>query len=421
MAEQVKQDVSKSNTQPGNRVQNAPMPPQKPIRKASSASLTEALLPWVLLFLLAFELLLVSVCLGRALTSSDTPRGEGEKPPVTDAPTPSDQPVPGTPIFSGGAAPALPHTTGSSVTTGITVDSRYAILVDAASGEILAGKDMDTAFSPASLTKVMTLIVALEHLSEADLAKLVTLDQAVTDYATTGHYTGLTTALINKDKNGVNLNLGDQYTLRDMLYGIGVHSAADCCVLVASYVCPAATPAESEAKFVTLMNEKAAALGLEQTHFDNIVGYESAANVTTAREMTVIMMYASRSPLIRDILSTDEVYVFEGHYIKDGAPATYPLYLHDTLLCTCTDPSCRDIRIKTYERQTGKRFVIDGASLLMGKTGYDGGRDYLVVTVKDDAGKEYILVLGGAEKNGSFSASVGTMSSLKELCEKYIK
>ncbi len=420
MAERVEIGMSQQGPNRTGGAQKRPTTPRPEAKKASRGSSGEALLACALLVLTLFELVLITVCLVRAFASEKKP--ETNVPPAVTTPLPpSDVTVPGSPLFSGGAAPALPHTTGSSVTTGITVDSQYAILVDAASGEILAGKDMDTAFSPASLTKVMTLIVALEHLTEADLSQLVTLDQAVTDYATTGHYTGLTTALINKDKTGVNLNLGDQYALRDMLYGIGVHSAADCCVLVASYVCPAATPAESEAKFVALMNQKAAALGLSQTHFDNIVGYESAANVTTAREMTVIMQYASRSPLIRDILSTDEVYVFEGHYLKDGAPATYPLYLHNTLLCTCTDSSCRDVRIKTYERQTGNTFSIDGMSLVMGKTGYDGGRDYLVVTVQSDAGREYILVLGGAEKNGTLSASVGTMSSLKALCEKYIQ
>jgi D-alanyl-D-alanine carboxypeptidase (penicillin-binding protein 5/6) len=144
-----------------------------------------------------------------------------------------------------------------------TVDlySDYGIIIDATNGKILASASSDTPFSPASMAKVMTLIVACEKLTEADLAKQIDY----TEYYDTYDYNGLSVAFSTLPMNTASLPGGTSSPLRivikDILYGIGVLSAGDCCLMIAEY-----TYGSLDA-FVEAMNQKALDLGLTQTKF----------------------------------------------------------------------------------------------------------------------------------------------------------
>lgn len=348
----------------------------------------------------ALELLLVVVLLLRAFAPAVRPPEVLPPTPVTTAPTtPTPDPVPATPVFAGGVIPALPRDTSNTQTlTGAAVASNYALLFNARTGEVIVGKNADTPFSPASLTKVMTLIVACEALTEEELSTRLTLTEEVTEYVTSGSYADTGVALIDGDKY-----LNDEFTIRDLLFGIGVASGADCTYMIVKHV------AGDEASFVARMNQKAEELGLTKTHFDNAVGYDSQTNVTTAREMALIMQYALQCDLIREILSV-ESHVFYGYYLKDGVEDSYRRTVYSTLF--------RD-RMDTYKKYVKTDFALTTARLTGGKTGY-WNSSHIVVTAKGNtSGDEYILVLGDAVKTETLPASVYTMKDIKLLLDTY--
>ena len=351
----------------------------------------------VFLFLLVAVLLIptLTVCL---LVGGLPPREPVTTDPATTPPgvTPSG---PALPVFSGGVIPTMPGVTANTATMA-EGNSTYAVLVNAATGEILAAKNDDVQFSPASMTKVMTLIVACERLTTEDLERRTVLTQEITSYVTSGAYAGTSVALIDGDKY-----LNDEFRLIDLLYGIGVASAADCTMMVVSEVCPAASAAESEAAFVALMNQKAAELGLTKTHFDNVAGHDSANNLTTAREMAVIMSYALQSTTITDILAVHR-YPFKGYYYKEGILTTYNREYNSTLFKE---------RVESYERNYGKSFVLSTTTLLAGKTGYLSS-SYLACAARGKSnGVTYVLILGDAPK------SYHTMADVKTILDTYVK
>ena len=277
----------------------------------------------MILFMILEILLLVLLLAGPIANLVGSPStgsrpGEGQTDPETD-PEPLDPP-----ILSGGVIPPYPTASDATKPIDLAVASKYAVLVNAETGEILASKQADTRFSPASMTKVMTLIVACEQLKESDLERRLVFTQAVVDYCTAGNYAGTTTGLI-PSRDQIALYLGDEFRIVDLLYGIGVHSASDCAYMIFMDI------SGSESAFVALMNQKAQDLGLRDTHFDNAVGYESENNYTTASDMAVILSYAIRNELIADILGYTGTYSYKGYYEKDGAEATYNRHFNSSL------------------------------------------------------------------------------------------
>lgn len=348
-------------------------------------------------FFLIFEVFLTAVVLTRSFSAKPSkPQPPIDTEDTTDTTDTGGEPTV-LPVFSGGVIPTPPKETAETKEI-TTLYSQYALLVDAESGEIVAGKGADTRFQPASLTKVMTLIVALEHFSEEDLDRKLTVTQAAWDYARAGLY---------KDASVAGHDVGDELTIRDLLYGIGVESAADCTVMIVNEV------AGGESAFVQLMNQKAVALGLTSTHFDNAIGHESESNYTTACEMAVIMAYAMQCELIEDILSvTQHVFQMWG-YNKEGAFIEFRFTYYSTLFRS---------RMETFEKYAGEKFSLASATLTAGKTGSFVTSSYMVCTAKaKSGGKEYILVLGDAPKPEGKPASYLTMCDIKAVLDTYVK
>ncbi len=356
---------------------------------------------WMLLFAV-FEIVILVVLMARTFQKLHVPDqpDQSEETTTEDTEEVTDEPSPSVPVFAGGKIPTLPSANASTQAISV-INSSYALLVNRKTGEIVAQKDADRVFQPASLTKVMTLIVACENLTEEDLERKLALTQEVTNYVTSGSYKDSSVSLIDQDKY-----LNDEFLIRDLLYGIGVESAADCTYMIAKEI------SGSEEAFVKLMNQKASELGLTDTHFDNAIGHESENNYTTAREMTVIMMYALQCDLIEDILSV-ESHGYRGYYLDNGVLKTYPRTFYSTLFRS---------RMETYERHAGKPFSLEVVTLKAGKTGSFITSSYMVCSAKAvGASDEYILVLGDAPKNGSIPASYGTMCDIKTVFDTYIK
>ncbi len=344
--------------------------------KTSQKSIdSEALIAIFLLVLTVFMAFTVSVLIFRSCTSEQTPSqnsGGIITPPNQFTPPPNNQ---NTPIFSGGTVIPRPIADESTQTVSSQIDAFYAVLIDLQTGKIVAQKNAELIFSPASMTKVMTLIVACENLTADDLNRQLPLSHDVVEYVTTGNYFGTELSLPQKS-NGITC-IGDTYSIKDLLYGIGVSSAADCTYMIVKEI------AGSEEAFVNLMNDKARELGLNDTEFDNAVGFDSTTNVTTARDMAQIMAYAMQCELIADILKPrTSNYTITAHWEKDGAPATYNVNLK---------PSYKS-RLDKYPS-----FSLTGVNLEACKTGYTNESFIVTSATSKATGARYILVLGDRE------------------------
>ena len=167
------------------------------------------------------------------------------------------------------------------------VGSSYALLVDVGSGTIVAGRDYDTEMNPASMTKILTLLVAVENI---DLSKLDTDTEEITQE--------ISNYVWQNQMSQVGWQIGDTPTIRSLLYGTILPSGADAAQALAIYT------AGSEEAFVDLMNKKLADLGISGTaHFTNAVGAYDEDHYCTALDMATILRAAIDNELCREVLS----------------------------------------------------------------------------------------------------------------------
>ena len=139
------------------------------------------------------------------------------------------------------------------------IDSKAAILVRLLDGQVVAEKEADTRIYPASMTKIMTAIIGLENIS--DLNQMITIDRSMYD------------RLYLEGASMAGFAPGDQVKAIDILYGVMLPSGAECCVGLAEYLFG------SEEAFVGKMNEKAAELGMENTHFVTSTGLHQSGTL----------------------------------------------------------------------------------------------------------------------------------------------
>ena len=167
------------------------------------------------------------------------------------------------------------------------VISTNAILVNASADTITAQKGAKTRISPASMTKVLTVLVAAEAIEEKQLEDKMTITLEMTDYA------------YKNDCSAVGFNDGEIVTLRDLFYGTILPSGGDAALGLAIYV------SGSHEAFVEKMNEKLEKLGLAETsHFTNSVGLYDEDHYSTVYDMAVIMKAAMENELCRKVLTT---------------------------------------------------------------------------------------------------------------------
>lgn len=166
------------------------------------------------------------------------------------------------------------------------VISEHAILIDESTDTIVAKKGAYDIISPASMTKVLTVLVAAEHITEGELDDPFTMTLEITDYA-----------YVN-DCSSVGFLDGEVVTVRDLFYGTVLPSGGDAAVGLATYV------AGSHEAFVELMNEKLEELGLSDTaHFTNCVGLYDKEHHCSVYDMAIIMKAAMENEMCREFLS----------------------------------------------------------------------------------------------------------------------
>ena len=174
------------------------------------------------------------------------------------------------------------------------VTARGAVLMDSANGKILFSKSAQKKILPASTTKVMTALLVLEKLS---------LDSYVT---VSNRATGM-------QPSKLNVRPGEQYRVRDLLYGVLLNSANDASVVLAEAV------AGSEWQFVQMMNQRARRLGANNTKFANSNGLPSkTSQYSTAYDMSLIFREAMKKDFFKDTikLKYKSIYSREGRRIN---------------------------------------------------------------------------------------------------------
>lgn len=163
----------------------------------------------------------------------------------------------------------------------VEISAPSAILMEASTGQIICEKDADSKRPPASVTKIMTLLLIFDALAEGKIK--------LEDEVTTSEYAA------SMGGSQVFLEPGEVQTVETLIKCISVASANDACVTMAEYICG------SETEFVSQMNQRAANLGMTNTNFVNCNGLDADGHLTTARDIALMSReLITTYPQIRD-------------------------------------------------------------------------------------------------------------------------
>ena len=230
--------------------------------------------------------------------------------------------------------------------------SQYAIIMDAEDGTILKGLNEDTPAAPASVTKMMTVIVGLENIE--DLNATYTMPSSIYD------------TLYGTDLSTAGFENGETVKYLDLMYGTMMRSGAECCLGIADSV------AGGEEAFVELMNAKAEELGMENTHFMNCTGEHDLEHYSTVHDMAILLRYGLQNDTFRTLIITSVYYSTSTDIHPDG------LTFYSTFLQTLSSTDA------------------GGAIIHGGKTGFTTEAGQCLASFCDVNGHEYILVTFGA-------------------------
>ena len=173
--------------------------------------------------------------------------------------------------------------TGTAASIEEQITAKAALLMEASTGKILFEKDKDVSLPPASVTKIMTMLLGMEAISNGQIE--------FTDIVT------CSTAASKMGGSQVYLKEGEKMTVNELFKAIAVASGNDASVMLAEYI------AGSEGEFIDLMNKRAAQLGMENTNFVNCTGLEDAAHRTTANDVAIMSKELLRHEKILDYTS----------------------------------------------------------------------------------------------------------------------
>ncbi len=246
--------------------------------------------------------------------------------------------------------------TGVSYAQPPSPDAGAYILIDAGTGDVLCEKNSEETLFPASTTKIMTAILALESGTELD--KELTATQ---------------TAIDRIGPNGSNIGIipGEKIRLENLLQATLISSANEAANIIAENIC------DSYEDFIALMNKRAKELGATGTHFVNASGIHDPEHYTTAADLACIARHAMTLPKFREIVSTRSftMPVTNKH-------SKWPLLSNSN-------------KLMLYDKSD--LYVIDGI-----KTGFTGPAGHnLITSAKDANGMELIAVVMKVENEGA--------------------
>jgi D-alanyl-D-alanine carboxypeptidase (penicillin-binding protein 5/6) len=249
---------------------------------------------------------------------------------------------------------SLKITPNSSVSISLDkLNSPNAILIRLTDDTVLMKKSSEEKIYPASLTKMMTAIVAIENLP--DLKEEIKL--------TNSTFQGLYEA--NASMAG--FQPGERVKAIDLLYGVMLPSGAECCIGLADQI------VGSEQDFVGMMNQKAADLGMDNTHFENTTGLHEESHYTTVKDLAVLLNYALQNDTFREIFTSSR-------------HTTQPTNKHPGGITFYS----------TMFEELNNQNIIEG-KILGGKTGYTEEAGLCLASLAKVDQQEYILITAGAK------------------------
>lgn len=213
--------------------------------------------------------------IGSALLEGKEPLGAFavNAPTATPQPTPTATPIP------------TPEPVPTSSLSADAIQSGHALLVREKDGSVVWSKgDSTQRVWPASITKIMTALVALEN--QTDLTQTFTMPYEIYQ------------PLFDENASMAGFWSGESPTIQDLLYGTMLPSGADAAVGLAI------ATAGSEDAFVQMMNEKAAALGMSNTHFSNVWGIHQEDHYSTPQDLMILLQAAVKNQKLKEIMST---------------------------------------------------------------------------------------------------------------------
>jgi len=241
------------------------------------------------------------------------------------------------------------------------INAKAAVLVDLDSGKLLYGHNQDQQRAPASLTKVMTVLLTLDAVDAGriSLADIVTAQ----DDCRVG---------MAEDSSTSGIMPGDQVSVRELLYCCLLQSANEGCNILGRYI------GGSIAGFVDMMNAKAEELGCVNTHFMNTNGLTAEGHYSSAYDMYLMFRACMEYPLFMEICNTT-IYYPEAACVNNGEPMNNSNAL---------------INITSIYSNGGK-YLYDGAT--GGKTGYTNAAGYCLITTAQREGVNVLAVVMGCD------------------------
>ncbi|MDD2285876.1 MAG: hypothetical protein PHQ11_10825 [Paludibacter sp.] len=236
-----------------------------------------------------------------------------------------------------------------------SLHSPYAILIRLDDNTILMEKKSGERVYPASLTKIMTAIVAIEKLP--DLKEEIKL--------TNSTFQGLYEA----EASMAGFQPGEKVRAVDLLYGVLLPSGAEACIGLVDQI------AGSEQNFVGMMNQKAADLGMNNTHFANTTGLHDDNHYTTVEDLAILLNYTLQNDTFREIFTSSRHSTQPTNIHPDG------ITFYSTMFKELSSPS------------------ITGGEILGGKTGFTDDAGLCLASLAKVGKQEYLLITVGAKGN----------------------
>ena len=356
--------------------------------------------------LLVISLMILSIALIVGPTEQRESDGGGEKKDSAQTQVNTDTPKQPTKKnflsfpsqTAGGVALSVPST---AVTEDSVIKSQAAILVDAGSGEAIFAQSAEVSIHPASMTKVMTVLVACEMATDPNELLTVTpemIEALNTKENKTVKVNGFWTSKGASTFGG--WQAGDQITVEDALFLANYQSDTIACWLLANrFGC-------GEQGFVDKMNQKAQVMNLKNTSFVNCTGLENENHKTTCLEMASIMRAAMNNPAAKKVITSYEEYAITV-YRNEKMNRTLSMY--------ATWFSKRLENIPKVCNGSDLRFV-------GGKTGWETTPTACFVTAIENTqtGKQYICVTVGRISQGNSVLEKECAADARYLCRTYI-
>lgn len=233
----------------------------------------------------------------------------------------------------------------------VKICSPNAILVRVDDRTVLLEKNADQRIYPASMTKIMTALLAAEEARDPE--EKITVQKTVVD------------ELTNEDASLAGFVGGEEVSVKDLLYGAILPSGAECCVSLADRL------EGCEANFVRSMNLRAGQLGLTGTHFVNTTGLHDPDHYSTVRDIAALLCSAVKNPTFRRVFTTM-------HY------TTSP-----------TNVNAGGVSFSSTMSRCLRSTKAGGATILGGKVGFTDQAGLCLASLAEYGGHEYILVTAG--------------------------